>query len=535
MGLNLPAARADTGKMARARAHLARLHDDESGFTIIEVLVSALVVVLVSLGVLKTLDAASSRSGEQKAQSVVAALAQQDQERLRAISPANLSNYTETRCVQQRPNGGFRKDPECNNDPALGPLYKIVSRTDWVSDKSGTRACGTSARADYIRISSTAIWIDSNTEERGDANSVVSRNRRVTLTSVVAPRAGSFGDEGSLSIEIQDRNGTGRPGVNVDVTGPKALSGTTDNGGCLFFGYLNQGDYTVSVSQPGLVDANGNGDVESEFGVRDGSTTSAVVQLDQAARLDVRFQTRKGTSTIDSEADNVSIGQTGLASPGWRLYGNGTPRPSYALGSSAFPPPLFPFTSAYSVYSGNCPGARPSFYNGVTWTAFATLPPGGSASVTAFEPAVRLNPSGSGWPDGNPNQSGTQASIPADAWVFLKPEVTWPVSGGAPTFCSTTKEYRTRKDNSTDPHAWLANVDDPADFGLPAGAYDVCVVYPTSPASSRRYRWLSDSEANGTPADNGVRPLDNGPTASNAALNVPLPNVNPNPDSAYCP
>ena len=100
------------------------------------------------------------------------------------------------------------------------------------------------ARADYLRISSTVIWVEPDDAETG--------RRRVSLASIVAPRVGSFGDEGSLSIEIIDRNGTGRrERARVTSPGPKALCGTTDQNGCLFFGYLPQGNYTVNVTQAG--------------------------------------------------------------------------------------------------------------------------------------------------------------------------------------------------------------------------------------------------------------------------------------------
>ena len=150
-----------------SRALFSRLTAEESGFTIIEVLVSALVMVVIAVGVFKSLDTASARSGYQKDKGVAAGLAQQDQERLRAFTVQDLNNYVETRCLQKR-TSGFVKDPECDDDPTLGPTYKVISRTDWVSDQSGTRSCGTGARADYIRISSTVTWANpSGTAESG--------------------------------------------------------------------------------------------------------------------------------------------------------------------------------------------------------------------------------------------------------------------------------------------------------------------------------------------------------------------------------
>lgn len=475
--------------MRLVRCLRARLHDDQSGFTLIEVLVSAAMLVLVSVGVLKTLDAAAGRSGEQKSQSVGAALAQQDQERLRAYRAQELNNYTETR-----------------TKTVGGQDYKIISRTDWVSDQSGTRACGGGARADYIRISSTVVWISPDDSETGD-------HRRVSLTSIVAPRVGSFGDEGSLSIEVIDRNGTGRPNVPVSVSGPKDLSGTTDQNGCLFFGYLPQGNYTVDVSVAGLIDVNGNANVSRPFGVNDGSVTSAVIELDQAATLNVNFKTRKVNTVVNGQkAHDVSIGHPGLLSPNWRAIpssGGNAPQASYTI------PNLFPFTSGYSVYSGNCPGASPSFY-GLSWASphsFVTLNPAGNQTITVHEPAVRLSPGGSGatvWP-------GSPASVPNGAFVLLKPEATAPngPNAGSPTYCSDSLSFWTAKDGSSGTGAWLANFYDNADFGIPVGAYDMCIVWPVSPPASVRYLAVNNNAA--------LQPLNEGPNDPSTSITVAKP------------
>ena len=439
--------------MSLVRALRDRLRDDQSGFTLIEVLVSAAMLVLVSVGVLKTLDAAANRSGEQKSQAIAAALAQQDQERLRAYRAQELNNYTETRCLGRGSGGALVKDPECD-DPGH---YKVVSRTDWVSDSSGTRACGSGARADYIRISSTVIWVAPDDAETGA--------HRVSLASIVAPRVGSFGDEGSLSIELLDRDGVGREGVPVTVSGPKSLSGTTDKNGCLFFGYLPEGNYTVEVTQPPLIDVEGNTNVSKPFGVNDGSVTSAVIELDEAAGINVSFSTRKGSGApvVASHSEAVTIGHSGLPAPGTKTYGNdSTLQANYLIGS------LFPFTSSYVVYSGNCPGANPQNYGITNPNPFAPpsggLTPGGTTPITVREPALRVRRGSNNLP------SNTRVRI---SWA---PNYIPGRNGGGPTYCAGTKTYRTdgsswiRIDGTTAPNA-------PGDPGIAYGTYNICAEY----------------------------------------------------------
>jgi type II secretory pathway pseudopilin PulG len=478
--------------MSPVRTLLARLRREQSGFTLIETLVSAVMVVLVSVGVLKTLDAAAHRSGEQKSQSVAAGLAQQDQERLRAFRAQELNNYSETRCLGRKAGGGLVADPECD-DPGL---YKIISRGDWVSDQSGTRSCGTGARADYLRISSTVVWIEPDDAETGP--------RRVSLASIVAPRVGSFGDEGSLSIEVLDRNGVGRSGVGVSVTGPKAVSGLTDKNGCLFFGYLPQGNYTVNVSQAGYVDANGNNVVSRPFGVQDGSVTSAVIEYDQAGTINVTFDTKKGTAATQvAQAENVSIGHSGLAAPGWRAYGN-VPLPqgttlqaSFALGS-LFP---FPAPNNYAVYSGNCPGANPANYGQAAQTA--APPPAGSAAVVVREVALRVRRGTSDLPTTTPKVTLTWAANLPDA------------RGGGPTYCGGTTNYFisatswVRRALSALP----AGTPSPGDPGVPYGTYNICAEWRPTGTSPWQKLVLNGVEVSGVSGTTVALPTT-GPTGT---------------------
>jgi Tfp pilus assembly protein PilV len=459
--------------MSLVCAMRARLRDDQSGFTMIEVMVSAVMVVLVSVGVLKTLDAAQARSGEQKSKSVAAGLAQQDQERLRAFRVKELSNLFETRTK------------------TVGTqAYKVISRSDWVSDQSGTRSCGTGARADYLRISSTVVWIQQDEAETG--------SQRVSLSSIVAPRVGSFGDEGSLAIEILDRNAVGREGVDVSVTGPKALSGKTDPNGCLFFGYLPQGNYSVNVSEPPLIDVAGNTNVSRPFGVVDGSVTSAVIELDQAATLDLGFQAIKaGTATtVASQADNVTIAHPSLLAPGWQVKGNGTPQPNHLISN------LFPFTSGYAVYSGDCPGNNPGFYPPAV-AQFATLSPGAITPLTVSEATVKLLP-GTGWPGDTIPTAGVS--------IKLVPRTTWL---SQPTYCGGSKAYMPHQDPDSGAGVWLANPDQ-TDLGVPFGAYDLCLTY--NDGLGDLYRTVSDAALLPLTNKDGVtvqvdKPIDLTPTS----------------------
>src|SRR4029077_12943286 len=65
---------------------------NESGFSIIEVLVSAMLVVTISVGLLGAFDVTGSASGRGRARTQASLLAHQAQDQLRANSPVNLAN-----------------------------------------------------------------------------------------------------------------------------------------------------------------------------------------------------------------------------------------------------------------------------------------------------------------------------------------------------------------------------------------------------------------------------------------------------------
>ncbi len=72
---------------------------DESGFSIVEALVAAMVLIIVSIGILGALEATGSAGAQERLRSQAYQLAQQDQARLRAMKITQLLDYSQTRAV----------------------------------------------------------------------------------------------------------------------------------------------------------------------------------------------------------------------------------------------------------------------------------------------------------------------------------------------------------------------------------------------------------------------------------------------------
>src|SRR5918992_1657314 len=150
-----------------------RLSDARSqeGFALMEVVVSSAVLIIVALGVLAAQDAISGTAGANKARTVAATLAEEDQERLRGMKTISISGYRETRTV-----------------PVSGVNYTVVSKAEWIRDATGETISCTSeqGQVNYLRITSTVSSLITGAAVKP-----------VVLNSLVAPPAGTSGTKGT--------------------------------------------------------------------------------------------------------------------------------------------------------------------------------------------------------------------------------------------------------------------------------------------------------------------------------------------------
>ncbi|HET6448502.1 MAG TPA: carboxypeptidase regulatory-like domain-containing protein [Conexibacter sp.] len=349
--------------VANPTGRFAQLHD-ERGFGLIEVLVSALLMVLVASGVYLGLDGASATSGVNKRRSVSSELAQQDQDRMRSMTVNDLSNYRDTRTVT-----------------VASIDYTIDSHASWVTDSTGSASCTSGATgANYLNIVSTVRWPTMGVPP-------------VTVESVVAPPVGSFStDQGSLAVQVRDRNGTGVAGVDVTLTGARNYTDVTNTDGCVLWGYLPVGNYTVDVAKAGFVDPQGVLQPSKPIGVVGASTNTLAFDYDLGGRIQANYETWSGSAVIPANGTEFTAVSSYLTVP-LAPFGDGAPHASFT--SSL----VFPFTSPYGVYAGNCAGADP-LANGQSAT-LAQVDPGATAVVGVREPPINLRVVDGGVPVAN--------------------------------------------------------------------------------------------------------------------------------------
>jgi prepilin-type N-terminal cleavage/methylation domain-containing protein len=349
--------------IARAYARARTLGSAQAGFTMIEVIVSALLMTLLATGLYSGFDGASAASGNNRARTIAAALAQQDQERLRAFQTSDLGNlHTSTTAT------------------VAGVAYTVASDADWVSDSSGTLSCtNTSGQADYLEITSTVTWASMG----GIAP--------VKEQSLIAPPSNAFGSNlGNLAVQVTDHAGNPVTGAQVTLGAPANLTLGVNALGCAVFGYTAVGSYPASASLTGYVDPSGASTASAQATVTASATTLTSLSYDQAASIAVSFDTKVGAAAAQAaQALAVTASNSTLAAPGTRIFDP----PGSTLQSTINATSLYPFTGAYGIYAGACKSDDPTTYNPnyfSTNPGAVALSPGQAASVTVREPAINI-------------------------------------------------------------------------------------------------------------------------------------------------
>ena len=413
--------------LVRTAASLRGRCREQDGFSIIEVLVSALLLAMIAGSVYTSLDGASAATRGIKARAIASGLAQADQERMRAFKHSSLYalNATYTQSV-------------------AGVVYTVNSKAAWVNDQGATANCSTSdTEADYIEIISTVTW------------PTIGTRKPVVQQSLIAPTSAG------LAIQVNNRAGTGVGNAAVTAVGPQTFSGTTNASGCVAFGPITAGNYTVTLA-PGCVNRAGVSPVSDSTSATDNARTTLVLDCDTPGTITATtVRTRPYRTSIpgvaapqNDDLRYLSVGNSGLPAPFIRTVGDGSLQTTLSAAS------LFPFTDAYAVFSGDCTGADPGDPRYAVGAGSPPNPapaeprttqivsPAGSYGVTVYEPALNVVV-----------KVGTAASpAQAGARVYATTRTT-----GCPT---TVYDM-----GSTDSAGQIVKP------GIPYGAYDVCASY----------------------------------------------------------
>jgi len=403
------------GSLRVLRARLA----DQSGVTVIETVISAAILIMVVSAVLTTIDVGGRTVAVNKSRTVAAALAEQDQERMRAMTAARLDGFTD---IQDVPVGGAE--------------YKVKSESEWIYDATdSTKSCenGRPGAPSYIRISTTVT-----------SGALGTRVKPVVMRGIVAQRVeDGRGELGTLTVLVYDERGNpDGPVANlpVSISGPSAHTGPTNEFGCVTFARIPAGSYTVTLNTAGYIDEQRQQLTTKTATVVPDENTTVEMAYARPAAITVRFDSLVppnpafATGAVAATVVNARSGPIPVRAPAFP-----------ALASAITVPTLFPYPSGYTAYAGECAVNDPAGYDANYFTnggsGRATVTPGATTSVTTRTPALNVRVTDS-----------------ADA----------PISGATVVFtpqgCTAPAKYT----RTTTTGGVLA------DPSLPFGDYDVC-------------------------------------------------------------
>lgn len=407
---------------------------------LIEILVSAMVLIIASAGVMVLLQTTTHSQAELRHNSEAYALAQEDQARLASMRLSTLNRLDQTRTVT------LNKTE-----------FSVRSRGVFINDNTSKPSCGEgTSTADYVEITSSVSWPGMDPGEKAK------------IVSVLSPSNGSLDpNNGTIAFSVVTQSQVPVPNVYVSG-GSGAFAGYTDASGCAVFADIPAGNYTATVNgeAAGVVNKNGRSTQTEPVPVAGGDTKTVTFEFDRPGTINVGFKYRVGTTGNYLPSSQPAIVAYNQGMEAAKVFWTPTGSPESTVAAT----PLFPFSSTYFIYGGSCSSNNPdSNGEGKNPTAVANVAaPAGDAAATpaiqlpAYEPLV--------WSGRNSSNKGSLLAG-ADVWV-------------RDDNCTKSGQPVTRRHTSNS----QGTIDDK---GVPWGVYDLCV--DTEPGGStsnvRRLRY----------------------------------------------
>jgi Tfp pilus assembly protein PilV len=329
---------------------------EQRGDTLIEVVISALLTGLIVVAVLTGFNENEKVSQDERAHDQASVLAAQSQEQLRSDPGSTLNTLVST--------------PHEYTQTVGGTTYKITQSAEFVNGSGGTGGCtGSSSStetAKNIEITSSVDW-----------NALGTKRSPVTQSSVVTPPDGS-----GLEVDVTN---LGSP--EKGVSGVSVLAGgvatTTGEKGCVIYTGIPATTVNVEASRAEYVMPSGAYKyVAKEVSIAPNVITHTHVYLGHGGMITAKFMNQGSEAEGDTfVAYNSKMGVTPEFEEGAYKFGTSNSEGKYeplngsvvgaktedygktattTVNASYYPSgDLFPFTSAWTVYAGDCTENNP--------------------------------------------------------------------------------------------------------------------------------------------------------------------------------
>jgi type II secretory pathway pseudopilin PulG len=343
----------------RALAAFADERASESGVTLIEVVISAMLVAVIVVGTLTGLESSTRATAKERQRGQATLLAGQDQERLRGMNVTELGRL------------GAKTATEKLN----GTEFTVESKAQFVSAAKEEFTCEVSGgTADYIQTTSNVSWT-SLTKQNHEPESVSQSSLVPVPTSA------------SLLINVHDQANKGVEGATVKVAGETSTyEQTTPESGCVIFGALPDKKVKITATKSGWINEKLETEPSpTEAQLSTASLVSKTFTIASPGALLVEFVSAASGTSV--QGDTAYVAHTGAPEKTVGTAG------SYA--STLSVTPLWPYQTAttppgkspYTVYAG-CKETNPATASknevtlptpqvepGLTTTVKAELPP----------------------------------------------------------------------------------------------------------------------------------------------------------------
>lgn len=358
----------------------------DSGMTLIEVIVSALLVALIAIGTLTGLTDANKVAGNERVHAQATTIAQQNEEQLRGaplFGRYGLAKFGESTktvaenglCVEQV-SGGWRYSTKAalSEKAASNTCEKTVVAEAYATEaEKGAKYTNTvftvKSSGEFYppgEEGSTCKTEKGNTEVIKTTSSVTwtgNPGKEVTQSSFVKVPA-NYG----LLVKVKNRNNEAVAGAKVvveTVTEPHEILGeqtTPYPSGCVVFGALAE-NVDVYAEKGNWVNFNGKvpKTAPQEKVLKTSAVTSTEPTIEAPGSLVAEFVEGSGKS-VESFTFVASHPTGGMSSPTFLVGGSSTQHTSDELSNDLFPfvEPGTPWQdSKYTVYAGSCEKNNP--------------------------------------------------------------------------------------------------------------------------------------------------------------------------------
>jgi prepilin-type N-terminal cleavage/methylation domain-containing protein len=348
----------------------------EAGMSLVEVIVAMFIFAIVSSGVIYGMISVVALTRDSRSREVAANLASQEIDLARDHDDLfTLLDADKTKSLN-------------------GDTFHVHIGTQWVTDPNQDIVCGASgANLRYKRINVTVTWDNM----RAGTTAVRSDTLLQPSSKINDPT------KGTILVSVLGAAGTGSSGVTVSAVpsgtpnGAVALTTAptaTDVQGCSYILKVVPGNYDVSVTRSGYIDAHQAAASTVTVGVAAGTSTAAAFQYDAAGTFNLTY----AGAYVPQLGEAVRVAAV-PTSTFLSTYGAFVIDPSSAS-SMTRTVGMHPFSSGYQVFAGSCDAADPEAWpvgtNAGGQTIRASRPigvaaaPGGSVSVDVPMGVVKI-------------------------------------------------------------------------------------------------------------------------------------------------